>query len=207
MRNILILATLSLLTPVSRAQHTDFSKLPAKDIHQNFAVAADAYSNAAQSKQKFGKADPYKAGILAVDVYLRNDTKYPVHVDLNTMRLMIDAPDGKRFHLRPLSLRHTAEDIAHPQGSSAPSPRRFPEIPFPHGDSKQRSIMDKLQLLTFQSDIVPPGGTTHGCLFFDISHHFDLVPYASLYVPDVKSVASNSPLIYFEVSLGQKPAP
>ncbi len=207
MRSILILATLSLLTPVSWAQRSDFSKLSAKDIHQNFAVAADAYSNAARSKQKFGKADPYKAGILAVEVYLHNDMKYPVHVDLTTIRLMIDAPDGKRFHLRPLSLRHTAEEIAHPQGSSAPTQRRFPTIPFPHGGGKQRGIMDKLQPLTFQSDIVPPGGTTHGCLFFDISHHFDLVPYASLYVPDVKSVASNSALIYFEVSLGQKHAP
>ncbi|HEV2222475.1 MAG TPA: hypothetical protein VGR84_05680, partial [Candidatus Acidoferrales bacterium] len=93
--------------------------------------------------------------------------------------------------------------IAHPNGPPAPTARRLP-IPFPGGDSKQQQVMDKLRPFTLQSDIVPPGGTIHGCMFFDVSHHFNLVPDASLYVPDVKSVGSDTGLIYFEVALGPK---
>jgi len=208
MRSFLLITTLGLLATAPQVQQTDISKWPAKDMHQNFVVAAQAYGNAARSKQKFGKADPYKAGLLAVDVYFRNNMKDPVHVDLDAIRLNVDAPNGQRFHLKPLSLKQASVDIAHPKGPSAPKTSRFPAgIPFPHGDSKQQKVMDKLQPLTFQSDIVPPGGTTHGCVFFDVNRHFDLVPYASLYVPDVKSVASSTGLIYFEVSLGGKNTP
>ena len=204
MRSLLLIATLGVMAAVPQIQEPDISKWAAKDAHQDFVVAAQAYGDAAQSKEKFGKgADPYPAGLLAVDVYFRNDMKLPVHVDLSTIRLDVDDPNGQKFHLEALRLAQAANDIAHPKGPPAPSARRLP-IPFPSGDSKQQEVMDKLRPFTLQSDIVPPGGTIHGCVFFDVSHHFDLVPHATLYVPDVKSVASDTGLIYFEVALGHK---
>ncbi len=204
MRSLLLIATLGVMVAVPQVQEPDISKWTAKDMHQDFVVAAQAYGDAARSKEKFGKgADPYPAGLLAVDVYFRNNMKLPVHVDLHTIRLNVDDPNGQKFHLEPLSLGEAADDIAHPKGPPSPSVRRLP-IPFPHGDSKQQSVMGKLEPLTLQSDIVPPGETIHGCMFFDVSHHFNLVPDASLYVPDVKSVGSDTALIYFEVALGHK---
>jgi len=204
MRSLLLIATLGVMVAVPQIQEPDISKWAAKDAHQDFVVAAQAYGDAAQSKEKFGKgADPYPAGLLAVDVYFRNDMKLPVHVDLSTIRLDMDDPNGQKFHLEALRLAQAANDIAHPKGPATPSARRLP-IPFPSGDSKQQKVMDKLRPFTLQSDIVPPGGTIHGCVFFDVSHRFDLVPHATLYVPDVKSVASDTGLIYFEVALGHK---
>lgn len=204
MRSLLLIATLGVVVTVPQIQVPDISKWATKDAHQDFVVAAESYADAARSKEKFGKgADPYEAGLLAVDVYFRNDMKFPVHVDLSTIRLDVDDPNGQKFHLEALSLAQAANDIAHPQGPSAPSPRRLP-IPFPNGDSKQQGVMDKLKPFTLQSDIVPPGRTIHGCFFFDMSHHFDLVPHATLYVPDVKSVGSDTGLIYFEVALDHK---
>ncbi|MGH9730228.1 MAG: hypothetical protein ACRD4A_00910 [Candidatus Acidiferrales bacterium] len=207
MRSLLLVATLGVMVTVPQIQEPDISTWAAKDAHQDFVVAAESYADAARSKEKFGKgADPYGAGLLAVDVYFRNDTKFPVHVDLSTIRLDVDDPNGQKFHLETLSLARAANDIAHPKGPPAPAARRLP-IPFPRGDSKQQEVMDKLKPFTLQSDIVPPGRTIHGCVFFDMSHHFDLVPHASLYVPDVKSVASDAGLIYFEVALGHKHTP
>jgi hypothetical protein len=204
MRSLLLIATLGVMVAVPQIQVPDISRWATKDAHQDFVVAAESYADAARSKEEFGKgADPYEAGLLAVDVYFRNDMKFPVHVDLSTIRLDVDDPNGQKFHLEALSLAQAANDIAHPKGPSAPSARRLP-IPFPSGDSKQQGVMDKLKPFTLQSDIVPPGRTIHGCVFFDVSHHFDLVPHATLYVPDVKSVASDTGLIYFEVALGAK---
>jgi hypothetical protein len=176
----------------------------AKDSHEGFTVAADAYSDPARTKDKFAKADPYKAGLLAVDVFLKNDTAYPVHVDLSTVRLDIDSPDGQRLHLPMLSLDEAAKEVAHPRGPSLPFPHRLPSLGAPGEDSKVRDVEAKLQPLTLQTDVVPPNGSTRGFVFFDVSGDFKVVSYASLYVPDVKSVASDNGMIYFEVPLAPK---
>lgn len=179
------------------------SEWSARDSHQNFTVAANAYTDAARSKDKFSKADPYKAGILAVDTYFKNDSNDPVHIDLSTIRLNIDIPGGNS-RLPALSLNQAAAKIAHPNGPPAPKVFRLPSISPPGEDSKTRDIESKLSPLALQSDVVPPHGAIQGFLFFDVDHHFDVVSHASLYVPDVKSVTSESGLIYFEVPLGPK---
>lgn len=192
-------------TSASSAQAASPAAWTAKDTHEGFTVAADAYSDAARTKEKFAKADPYKAGLLAVDVFLKNDTAYPIHVDLSTIRLDVDNPDGPHAHLPALSLEETAKQIAHPEGASLPAPRRLPPILSTGEDGKTRDAQKKLDPLTLQSDVVPPNGMLRGFLFFDVSGHYDLVPYASLYVPDVKSVAADNPMIYFDVPLRPKP--
>ena len=176
----------------------------AKDSHEGFTVAADTYSDPARTKDKFAKADPYKAGLLAVDVLLKNDTTYPVHVDLSTVRLDVDSPDGQRLHLPILTLDEAAKEIAHPRGPSLPLPRRLPSHGAPGEDGKARDVEAKLQPLVLQTDVVPPNQSVHGFVFFDVSGDFKVISYASLYVPDVKSVASDSGMIYFEVPLAPK---
>ena len=65
-------------------------------------------------------------------------------------------------------------------------------------------MADTLRPLALDADIVPPMGMIQGFLFFDLSHEMSLADNASLYVPDVKLVPSNKPLIFFEVALGAK---
>src|SRR5713101_934362 len=52
----------------------DPATLPARDVHQGMLIAADPYTDEARSKAKFGKKNPVDSGILALEVYLRNDT-------------------------------------------------------------------------------------------------------------------------------------
>lgn len=197
---ILLLMIIGGLWQINTPRPADPLALAAKDQHQGFLVAASPCSDAKASKEKLGNVDAFKAGLLPVEVYFRNDTKEPVHVDLSTIRLDIDTPNGQRLHLVSLSLEQTASEIAHPKGASAPSARRFPPIlGVPIRDSKQRDVLNKLQPLVFQTDVVAPGATVHGFVFFDLNHDYDLVSFASLYVPDVKSVASSEAMIYFEV--------
>ncbi|HKF52378.1 MAG TPA: hypothetical protein VKB26_08710 [Candidatus Acidoferrales bacterium] len=207
-RALLLLSNLALipLAPFQLPQPAAHTAPPwvGKDSHQGLTVSADPYSDADRSKAKFEKADPYKAGILAIDVSFKNDTNIPIHVDLSTLRVDIDEPNGQRFHLPPLSLAEAARQIAHPQGPSVPRPRRFPSISPPGDDSKARDVKDKLEPLALQADVVPPNGTIHGFVFFDVNNHFDAVPNATLYLPDAKSVTSDTEMIYFEVPLGPK---
>lgn len=203
-RPSLLVATLA-IAPLAALQMPQVapSDWAAKDSHQDFTVAANAYTDAARSKDKFSKADPYKAGILAVDTYFKNDTNYPVHVDLSTIRLNVKSSDGN-LRLPALTLEQAAAKIAHPKGPPAPKVFRLPSISPPGEDSKTRDMEQKLSPLALQSDVVPPHGSIQGFLFFDVNHDFDVVSHTSLYVPDVKSVASDNGLIYFEVPLGSK---
>ena len=41
----------------------------------------------------------------------------------------------------------------------------------------------------------------HGYLFFNIAKEFSVVRDSTLYLPDVKIVAGNKPLMFFEVPL------
>lgn len=206
---LLLLSSLVLipLAPFQLPQPTAHTASPwtGKDSHQGLTVSADPYVDGDRSKAKFKQGDPYKAGLLAVDVSFKNDTSIPIHVDLSTLRLDIDSPDGRRFHLPPLSIAEAARQIAHPQGASLPKPRRLPSISPPGSDdSKTRDVKDKLEPLALEADVVPPNGAIHGFVFFDVNNHFDAVPNATLYLPDVKSVTSDMEMIYFEVPLGPK---
>ncbi|HEY4739692.1 MAG TPA: hypothetical protein VIH76_03765, partial [Candidatus Acidoferrales bacterium] len=51
------------------------------------------------------------------------------------------------------------------------------------------------------ADVIPPMATIHGYLFFDVDHDFALVPDSMLYIPDIKIVAGNKPLMFFEIPL------
>jgi hypothetical protein len=172
------------------------------DSHGGMTVTADPYSDADRAKAKFGKANPVPAGILPVEVSFSNETAQPIHVNLNTIQLNVRFPGGRQQYVDCLTVGQVADAVAHPNGPAAPSQRRFPLGLSSSGDKKVDKLMDVLRPLSLDADIVPPMGTIHGFLFFDVSHDFSLVGRSSLYIPDVATVPSNKPLIFFEIALG-----
>jgi hypothetical protein len=183
----------------------DPASLPFHDHHEGLLVAADPYLDAARAKAKFGKADPYAAGMLPVDVYFKNDTDNPLRVNLQTLRLEVAPPDEDRDQIVALTLQQVAVLIAHPGGARNPTTSRIPvPLPIPKGDKKEDKIVAELRPLSFDSDVLPPHSTLHGFCFFDMGHNFDLAQYSTLYIPDVTTIPSRKPLMYFEVPLGAK---
>jgi len=172
------------------------------DHHGGMTVTADPYTDASRVKSKFGKENPYQVGILPIEVSMSNELAQPLHVNLNTVQLVVRFPAGRQQYIDSLSIVEVASAIAHPNGPAAPSQRRFPVGLPSGGDKKVDKLLDTLRPLSLDSDIVPPMGSIHGFLFFDMSHDFTLVSRSSLYVPDVSTVPSNKPLIFFEVPLG-----
>lgn len=179
------------------------SALP-QDQHGGLTVSVDPYADAHRAKDKFGKsADPIPAGVLPVDVYFKNGTPHPIRVDLETVQLEVRSDGGEQQYLDWLAIAQVAEMIRHPGGTpSAPSARRFPVgIPLPGKDKKVETILEQLRPFALDSNVVPPLGTIHGFLFFDVSHDFSAVSKASLYVPDVNLLPAKTPLMFFEVPL------
>jgi hypothetical protein len=165
-------------------------------------VAVVAYTDNELAKEKFGKANPIPAGILPIEVTLRNETTKPIRVELSTIQLEVNNDYGRQ-DIDWLSAEQVADAIAHPNGPPPPQVRRFPVgIPLPSNDKKTEKLAEILRPLSLDADVIPPMATIHGFLFFNMDHKIFHVENSSLYIPDVKFIPSNQPLIFFEVPLG-----
>ena len=179
----------------------------AHDQHEGLNVSVDPYTDAERDKKKFGKADPLPAGILPVEVFLKNELDQPIRIDLSTIQLEVRPPEGNRQEVDSLSAEEVAKVMVHPAGAATPSTRRFPPIGIPSsGDKKVDSLAEMLQPLSLDADIVPPKGMIHGFLFFNLGRDMSLATHSSLYIPNAMVVPSNKALMFFEVSLPAAPA-
>ena len=213
-RTLLLLLTVVLACGVVAAQsggnsqkqsppeNSSGSALP-QDRHDGLTVSAKPYTDPELAKEKFGKANPMAVGILPVEVFLHNETLQPVRVDVSTIQLSVNFPSGKHQDLDWLSAKEVASVVAHPNGPPAPQSRRFPIGIGSISDKKTDKMLETIGPLALDADVVPPTATIHGFLFFDIAGKFTLAEDASLYVPDVTSLPSNKPLMFFEVPLGK----
>jgi hypothetical protein len=176
----------------------------AHDTHEGITVSAAPVTNKSRAKHIFGKANPLPAGILPVEVFLRNDTPEPVHISLESIQLDIHYLGGRIEGIDSLAPSQVAISIAHPRGNpSAPRQRRFPIGMAPVRDKKVDQLADILRPLALSSDIVPPMGSIHGYLFFDLQDDMSVVDRSSLYIPHAMIIPSKKPLIFFEVSFAK----
>jgi hypothetical protein len=184
------------------------SALP-QDRHEGLTISVDSYTSALRAKDKFGKsANPVPAGILPVQVFLKNDTPHPIKINLESVQLDVRLESGSHQEIDWLTVGQVASLIVHPGGAATPSARRFPVgIPTSSKDKKVDSLAAELRHFALDSDVVPPLGAIHGFLFFNMSHDLDAAARASLYVPDVSLLPDQKPLMFFEVPLSSSPAP
>ena len=211
MRHVSVsLATLLALCAAAFAAPAPQNAIPAslaRDRHSGLTVAADAYSDAARAKEKLGKANPVPAGILPVEVFFVNETDQPMQISLSTVQLDVVLQRGRQ-DIDRLTPEQVAEIMVHPTGAKAPSAPRLP-IPLGGGggDSKVDKMTAEIRHVALDADIVPPMGTIHGFLFFNVDRHMDAAEHSNLYIPNVRVVATNQALIFFEVPLGKPQQP
>jgi hypothetical protein len=197
----------SLLRAQTQAQpraQTDPSSLPARETHQGVTIAVKPLVTEAAYKAQFTGKTPYEAGILALEVFFRNDNDKPIRLKLETMRLLLDRTGQPRQRIEPLS----AEEVADRVLLGTPSDPRVPRLPLP-GTGRPKSNRDKnwqefaarMQAAGIPSDIVGPKATVRGFLFFDVDHHYDWLTDARLDVPDLAFMLNNEALFFFQVDL------
>ena len=205
-----VLTFLLLILPTAalgQTSPTDPTALPARDSHQDLLIAADPYISADRYKDTFGKNSPYPAGIIAIEVFFRNDNNMPVRLNLNTIRLGISLPGVERQRLEPLSPEEVTDRSLLKADANPKLPRRFPFPTSGGGKSKAWNAMDTLlRSVAISSDVIAPRGVTHGFLFFDMNHDFEAIRHAHLYIPDLAFMTNNQAFLFFDLDLGATPA-
>ncbi len=179
----------------------------AHDHHDGLTVMADPYTDKARGKEKFGKANPLDAGILPVEIFMRNETNEPIHVDINTIQLEVKLRAGGRQEIDWLTPEDVAGLVAHPGGVGPSNKPRIAGIPLPSSDKKTEKLAEILRPFTLDADVVPPMGALHGFLFFNVNNEMSLADTAVLYVPDASVIASKKALMFYEVRFGKPPTP
>jgi hypothetical protein len=204
-----LVATLLFAVAVPQAAQVDPAKLPARDFHQGILVACDPYQNPERAKKAIGKDDPLKAGILPLEVYVRNTTKWPVVIALDKVRLDVALPGSGHDEIKPLNSEEVADLILHPRPRTAEVPRARLPFPIPRASrgKKWQELHEKLQTLSFPDAVIAPGATVHGFFFFNIAGRYDVLRYAQFYVPDLKFLGNGQSIMFFQANLGAAAAP
>jgi hypothetical protein len=211
LRAIFAIVVLLPLGALGQTAPVDPMSLRTRDAHQDLTIVADPYVRAARyNKDVFGKNSFYAAGIIAIDVYFRNDNDVPIRLNPETIQLIISQPGQDRQRLGLLS----PEDVADRTLLTANSNIRAPHRPFPFPGSSSGSGHSKdwvemtttLHSVALGTDVLPPHATTHGFLFFDLNHDVDAIRNSHLYIPDLSFMTDNKALFFFEIDLAGTPA-
>jgi hypothetical protein len=191
------------------AAQKDPTKLPARESHQDLLVAADPWVTAEEYTARFPKDSPFDYGIMAIDVYFKNDGAMPVRINLSTIRLTIAHKESADENLPPLAANDVAAYmLGNNGGGKNPTKRRRLPIPVRSGgnsknDKKVLELADILHAVQLQTDLVPPHSIVRGLFYFDVDGNFDWITSARLYVPDLKTMGSDKVLFFFDVDLGK----
>jgi hypothetical protein len=210
LRGILTTVMLFPLSAFGQIAPADPMSLPTRDTHQNLTIVADPYIRAARyNKDVFGKNSFYAAGIIAIDVYFKNDNDAPIRLNPETIQLVISQPGQDRQRIGLLSPEDVADRTLLKAESNIRAHRPFP---FPgtgsgSGHSKDWTEMTTtLHSVALGTDVLPPHATTHGFLFFDMNHDFSAIRSAHLYIPDLAFMTDNKALFFFEIDLADTPS-
>lgn len=152
-------------------------------------VAAVPYVNDDELKNAFGKANPYKFGILPVLVVVQNDSDKALRLDLKA-----EYVDGEGRHIDAIPAQDVAFDAKSPKRPSiGGSPLPLPK--------KKNPLLGSWELvgLAFTARMAPPGESVHGFFYF----HTPLQPGSRLYLNGLSEAASGKELFYFEIPLTQ----
>jgi len=209
----LLIASLAILClarfPAQNAGPTpakkDPSTLKARDQHQDLLVAADPWLKPEDYKSRFGKKTPFDAGIIAIDVYFRNDGVQPVRLNLDTIRLTISLPNTPDQELSPLRPQAVAEAV-YTTDPLKPRGRRLP-LPLPSSDKgkQMQELASSLRGVQLSTDLIPPKLVVNGLLYFDLGGHFNYISFARLYIPDLSRMGTDQPMFFFDVRFGPPP--
>jgi hypothetical protein len=203
MRRVAVMVLLSIAAvlagKVAAADNKRFAPKPASSYpgHQTMngiTIAAVPYTREDEVKAAFGKANPYKYGVLPILLVIQNDTGKALRINLRAE--LVDLQDDHKQPMRPLDVR--LWDGAANKDYRVPLPG---PIPLPRHNKGPLDVPE-IDGLAFSAKMLPVDEKVYGFLYFDSA----VRPGAFLYVNGLSDAATGKDYFYFEVPFeDQKP--
>ncbi len=169
---------------------------PGHQTQNGITIAAVPYTREDEVKAAFGKANPYKYGVLPILVIIKNGT--PGALRLNLKPELVDLQNDRALPMKPLDVRlwdgAAGKDYRVPQPSPLPIPL----------SRKHKGPLDVPEIdgLAFSATLLPAGDQIYGFFYFDSA----VRPGAYLYVNGIADASNGKEFLYFEVPFeDQKP--
>ena len=201
MRTTLVAVSLLLAAGAAAAEKEfkarDARKYPAHQNQADVTVGVRPYRGEKETREAFGKAKPYKFGVLPVLVVITNASDHPLGLENLKVRFITSDREG----LEPVS----AEDLAYFQPSTKPKelPRYIPRVPGIGRPKLKKGPLAKWEIIerAFTAPVVPPKTSASGFFYYMTGRDPDPIPGSAIYLSGVRDLTSGQELFYFEIPL------
>jgi hypothetical protein len=181
------------------------------ESHEGMTIGVDPWTQSSRYREKFPKKSPLSGGVVALRVSFRNNTDESIRVDLTRIRLTVQLGEDNRQEIAPLTPEDVADTVLLKNNGKDPTARRNP-LPIPVGksspgrDKNWTEFKEACQNAGIPSNVIAAHSSMEGLVYFDIRGETDLLQTARLYIPNMVSMTSNQPLLYFDIDLGHSGA-
>ena len=167
---------------------------PHRQTSEKITIAAEPMETDEQTREAFGKVNPYRYGVLPVLLVIQNDGPDAIKVD--RIKLIYSLPDGTRIEATP------AQDVRFIRGTQAPNRlpglaggtviKKTPKNPLAEWEIEGRA---------FAAKMVPAGQSASGFVYFQAPQSS---ASASVYVSGLEDPVSGKELYFFEIPMSGK---
>lgn len=162
----------------------------AKQTSSGVTIGAQAYTTDDQTKEPFGKLNPWQYNILPVLVVIHNTS--PNAIRVGDARFQYELPDGTKIDSTP------AGDVKYSRGPKQPSARVGPIGGVRIGGKKNPLAAQEIEVRAFSAKVIPAGDTASGFVYFET----DVASAgAQLYITGLSDAVTGKELFFFEFPL------
>jgi hypothetical protein len=190
---VLALAIAAAAADKATFQAKPVTAYPHRQTSESVTIAAEPFTTDEQTRDAFGKLNPWRFGILPVLIVIKNDAKDAVRLD--RMKFTYVLPDNSRIEATP------AADVKYLEGARRPA-----AVPGPLGGihvSKSKNPLTAWEIegRALSAKVLPPGESASGFVYFETTTASDA---ASVYIAGLVNAATGHELYYFEIPLSGK---
>jgi hypothetical protein len=163
-----------------------------KQTSEKVTIAVEPFITDDQTKDAFGKVNPWRSGVLPVLVVVQNDSPNAIRVD--RVKFMYELPDRTKVEATP------ASDLKFLRGAKPPSPNERPSVAgVKLGKSSKNPLAEwEIEGRAFAAKMIPPGQSASGFVYFQTQV---TSAAASVYVSGLANAVTGNELYYFEIPL------
>jgi hypothetical protein len=160
-----------------------------RQTNNKVTIGVDPYSSADKIKTAFGKLNPYQYGVLPVLVVIQNDSDKTIRLD--RLKAEYVGAGSDRIEATP------AKDVRYIGTGQRPSAYPAPGRPIPIKLKKNPLDVWEIEGRALAAQMLPPGNSASGFLYFQTGLHST----ATIYLSGLVEAATEKELLFFEIPL------